>query len=90
MLAAIRALRVHDPAAIVVAVPTASPVVCHEIGREADQIVCAITPEPFHAVGLWYEDFSETSDDEVRDLLWRAAQRRSPEPAITDDLSVRQ
>ena len=43
------------------------------VAAEADDVVCAITPEPFHAVGLWYEDFTQTTDDEVRDLLARAA-----------------
>ena len=55
-----------------VAVPTASPQVCEEFRVLADDIVCAITPEPFYAVGMWYEDFSQTSDQEVRDLLARA------------------
>lgn len=77
MLVAIRALRMQDPARIVVAVPTAAPPVCREIGGEADEIICAMTPEPFYAVGLWYDDFSETTDAEVRDLL-RKASRRSP------------
>jgi predicted phosphoribosyltransferase len=56
-----------------VAVPTASPDICEQFRKEVDEVVCAITPEPFHAVGLWYEDFSPTTDDEVRDLLARAA-----------------
>jgi predicted phosphoribosyltransferase len=73
MLAAIRALRAQGPARIVVAVPTASPDICEQFRKEVDEVVCAITPEPFHAVGLWYEDFSPTTDDEVRDLLARAA-----------------
>jgi predicted phosphoribosyltransferase len=72
MLVAIRALRQQEPARIVVAVPTAAPSVCAEIGRECDEIICAITPEPFYAVGLWYDDFSETTDDDVRRLLEHA------------------
>lgn len=79
MLVAIRALRLQHPARVVVAVPTAAPSVCAEIGREADQIVCVITPEPFYAVGLWYDDFSETTDQQVRELLHRAA-RHEPAP----------
>lgn len=79
MLVAIRALRLQQPARIVAAVPTAAPSVCAEIGREADEIVCAITPEPFHAVGLWYDDFSETTDSEVRELLQRASRRAAPD-----------
>ena len=54
------------------------PATCEEFRDEVDEVVCAVTPEPFYAVGLWYEDFSQTSDDEVRDLLARAAYERSP------------
>jgi predicted phosphoribosyltransferase len=69
MLAAINALRQRAAGRIVVAVPIASPETCHQLSEEVDDIVCAVTPEPFHAVGLWYEDFSQTTDDEVRELL---------------------
>ena len=69
MRAAIRALRQQQPARIVVAVPVAAPETCAELAAEADDVVCAATPEPFHAVGLWYEDFSQTRDEEVRELL---------------------
>jgi len=72
MLAAIKALRQQQPARIVVAVPTAAPETCEEMRAEADDVVCAITPEPFYSVGLWYEDFSQTTDEEVRDLLARS------------------
>jgi putative phosphoribosyl transferase len=75
MLVAIRALQLQRPARIVVAVPTAAPSVCSQIGREVDEIICAIMPEPFHAVGLWYDDFSETTDDDVRMLLHQAARQ---------------
>jgi erythromycin esterase-like protein len=78
MRAAVMALRQHEPARIVVAVPTASPETCEELRAEVDEVVCAITPEPFHAVGYWYEDFTQTTDDEVRELL---APRRHPEKA---------
>jgi putative phosphoribosyl transferase len=74
MRAAVAALRKQDPAAVVVAVPVASPGVCEEFRGEVDHIVCARTPEPFHAVGLWYRDFSQTTDEEVHDLLEAAAQ----------------
>jgi predicted phosphoribosyltransferase len=73
MRAAVAALRRLGPARIVVAVPTAAPSTCEEFRHEADECVCDITPDPFYAVGLWYEDFSQTSDDEVRDLLERSA-----------------
>jgi predicted phosphoribosyltransferase len=69
MLAAVRALRQQEPARIVVAVPLAAPDTCEALRTEADDIVCAVTPEPFYSVGLWYEDFSQTTDDEVRQLL---------------------
>jgi predicted phosphoribosyltransferase len=73
MRAAVLALREREPAAIVVAVPIAAPATCGALRDEVDEILCARTPEPFHAVGRWYEDFGQTSDKEVRDLLRRAA-----------------
>lgn len=76
MRAAVAALRQLQPARIVVAVPVASPATCDEFRSDVDEIVCAETPEPFRAVGLWYQDFSQTTDDEVRDLLGRALRRR--------------
>jgi putative phosphoribosyl transferase len=76
MKAAALAVRQHNPARIVVAVPVASRRTCDEFRADADEIVCAVTPEPFHAVGLWYDDFSQTSDDEVQELLARAAEWR--------------
>jgi predicted phosphoribosyltransferase len=75
MRSAVAALRRLDPARIVVAVPVAAPAACAEIGCEADQCIYVMTPDPFHAVGVWYEDFSQMTDDEVRDLLERAADR---------------
>jgi predicted phosphoribosyltransferase len=69
MLAAIAALRRRKPARIVVAVPTAAPDTCEQLRAEVDEVVCAITPYPFHAVGVWYEDFDQTTDDEVQELL---------------------
>ena len=73
MAAATGALRAQRAARLVVAVPVAAPETCDAFQDLVDEIVCAATPEPFYAVGLWYEDFSETSDDEVRGLLARAA-----------------
>ncbi len=73
MRAATAALREQEPDRIVVAVPVAPPETCDEFRDIVDDIVCAITPDPFYAIGLWYEDFSQTTDDEVRDLLARAA-----------------
>jgi predicted phosphoribosyltransferase len=69
MRAAVAALRRLRPASIIVAVPTAAPSTCEEMRQEADDCVCVITPEPFYAVGIWYDDFRQTSDEEVRELL---------------------
>jgi len=78
MRAAVAALRRQGPARIVVAVPIGAPETCAEFEREADDVVCAVTPQPFHAVGLWYGDFSQTTDEEVRELLEKAAEGHAP------------
>jgi predicted phosphoribosyltransferase len=72
MRAAVAALRQQEPAHIVVAAPIAAPETCAELRAEADEVMCALTPQPLHSVGLWYQDFTQTTDDEVRDLLARA------------------
>jgi len=76
MRAAATALRLQKPRRIVVAVPVSSRETCEEFRREVDEIVCAFTPEHFQGVGLWYEDFAQTSDEEVRALLERETQRQ--------------
>jgi putative phosphoribosyl transferase len=76
MRAAVEALRRLGPARIVVAVPVGSPQTCAEFQAEADEAICARTPEPFFGVGRWYDDFSQTTDEEVRSLLRRAAERQ--------------
>lgn len=73
MRAAVKALRQRGAAKIVVAVPVGPLDTCKEFEEEADEVVCASAPEFFQAVGQYYEDFSQTSDDEVRELLARAA-----------------
>jgi predicted phosphoribosyltransferase len=73
MRAAVMALKQREVAAIVVGVPVAAPETCAEIRQEVDEVVCATTPASFHAVGQFYEDFSQTTDEEVRELLARAA-----------------
>jgi putative phosphoribosyl transferase len=73
MRAAVAALRKLRPARIVVAVPVGARETCAELAAEADEAVCAVMPEPFIAVGAWYENFEQTTDDEVRELLVRAA-----------------
>lgn len=73
MRAAIGAVRKERPAKVVVAVPVAAPETCAELKAEADEIYCGRTPAFFFAIGQWYEDFSQTSDEEVRELLLRAS-----------------
>ncbi len=73
MLVAIKALRDSRPARIVAAVPVGGPDICDAMRAEADEVVCATMPRPLLGVGHWYEDFSQTSDDEVRTLLTKSA-----------------
>ena len=73
MRVAVAAIRKRQPAQIIVAVPVGSRDTCAELQWVADKVVCAATPEPFWGVGQWYRDFSQTSDEEVRNLLSRAA-----------------
>ena len=73
MRAAVAAVRQLGPMRVVVAVPVAALDACEEFQAHVDEVICAFTPEPFHAVGIWYEDFAQTSDTEVRELLERAA-----------------
>lgn len=73
MRAAAQALRAQEPGRLVVAVPVAAAETCEEFRAEVDAIVCAATPEPFYGVGMWYEDFSQTTDDEVQVLLAAAS-----------------
>lgn len=86
MRAAVRALRRKQPAKIVVAVPTAAPSTCRDFDKIADSCICSITPEPFRAVGLWYEDFDQTSDEEVCSLL--AATAEQPAAVEASDPSL--
>jgi len=74
MRAAVKALRLTEPRRIVVAAPVAAAETCRSLAKEADEVVCVNTPEAFHAVSLWYEEFSQTTDDEVRFLLKSAGQ----------------
>lgn len=75
MRAALVALRQEQPRRLVAAVPVAPPASCWTLSAIADEAICLETPEPFYGVGLWYDDFAPTSDDEVRDLLRLAAER---------------
>jgi predicted phosphoribosyltransferase len=78
MRAAIAYVRGAGAARVVVAVPVGASEICEELRRDADEVVCQKTPESFFAVGQFYEDFSPTSDEEVRRLLGRAAEQRPP------------
>jgi len=78
MRAAVASLRRQGPARIVVGVPVGAPGTCAELQEEADEVICARMPEPFYAVGFWYRDFSQTTDEEVHDLLERAAEDHAP------------
>ena len=72
MRAAAAAVRQKEPARIMVAVPVGAPETCAELRDEVDEIVCVATPHPFGGVGMWYADFSQTTDEEVRKLLEKA------------------
>ena len=86
MRAAARALRRMGPARLVLAAPVGAPDTCESLQAEADDVVCLLTPESFRAVGLWYDDFEQTSDDEVRAVLagWAGANRASGGTEETD------
>jgi putative phosphoribosyl transferase len=73
MRAAAAAVNAQDPERLVIAVPVAPPETCQNLLRDADDVVCAAIPEPFVSVGSWYDDFTQTTDTEVRELLRRAA-----------------
>jgi putative phosphoribosyl transferase len=75
MRAAVAALRERQPARVIVAVPVAAPDACDDLRGEVDEIVCVHTPDEFRAVGQWYENFEQTADEEVRDLLIHAAHK---------------
>lgn len=81
MRVAVTAIRQKSPAQIVVAAPVASRETCSEFEGEVDRVVCLATPEPFLAVGQWYRDFSQTMDEEVKELLRRSAQLTSAKAA---------
>jgi putative phosphoribosyl transferase len=75
MQAAALAVRQLKPQRVVAAVPVAAAETCDEFREVVDEVVCGVTPRRFHAVGLWYDDFSQTSDEEVRQLLADAAEQ---------------
>jgi putative phosphoribosyl transferase len=69
MRAAVRAVRLHSPKEVMVAVPVAARQTCRDLALEVDELICLRTPRPFLSVGSWYEEFEQTTDDEVRELL---------------------
>jgi putative phosphoribosyl transferase len=81
MLAAATAVKRQEPKATVVAVPVAARETCAAFRGNVDDVVCAMTPEPFRAVGLWYRDFRQVTDDDVRGLLHAAWQAEAERPA---------
>ncbi|GAB1544026.1 phosphoribosyltransferase [Scytonema sp. NUACC21] len=76
MRAAVMALQKYEPAKTIIAVPVAAPENCDEFKSKVDEIICGVTPNPFYSVGLWYENFPQTTDEEVYDLLEKAANRQ--------------
>jgi putative phosphoribosyl transferase len=80
MRAAALAVRAQRPARLVVAVPVAAGETCAELDAGVDEVICLLAPEPFYAVGTWYERFEQISDAEVRELLARAASTAAPRP----------
>jgi predicted phosphoribosyltransferase len=80
MRAAVAAIRRQGPQRLVVAVPVGAQETCMQLEKEADEVVCAATPAPLHAVGLWYRNFPQASDDEVKQLL-EEARREHEQPA---------
>ncbi len=82
MRAAVAALRQRNPARCVVAVPVAAPSTCADLRPEVDELVCAAMPEPFAAVGFWYQDFTAVGDEQVSELLTLASHRRLADPTI--------
>jgi predicted phosphoribosyltransferase len=85
MQAAVTALRRQEPARIVVAVPVGARDTCDRLARFADEVVCLIAPEPFQAVGLWYDEFTQTTDDEVKSLLGPAEPSERPTSLLFRD-----
>jgi putative phosphoribosyl transferase len=86
MHAAVAAIKERRPSRIIIAVPTAAPSTCDEFAAEVDELACVIRPEPFIAVGYWFRQFSQTTDEEVRNLLEQAnhgfpATQRNPQKA---------
>lgn len=78
MWAAVASVRRQHPAKIVIAVPVGAAATCKELQTAVNQVVCLATPDPFYGVGLWYEEFTQTTDEQVRDLLFQAETSYQP------------
>jgi putative phosphoribosyl transferase len=76
MRAAVAAVKSKNPAKVIIAVPVAAPDTCSAFRNDVDEVICVGTPEPFYGVGAWYEDFSQTTDKEVCELLDRAEKNK--------------
>ncbi|HET9468044.1 MAG TPA: phosphoribosyltransferase [Vicinamibacterales bacterium] len=85
MRAAVAAIRQDQPKEIIVAVPVAASETCRELEKEVDRVLCLRTPPQFSAVGYWYEDFSQTTDEEVRELLSHDTTQRHSDDAVAAD-----
>src|SRR5579884_1191270 len=81
MRAVVHALHERHPKSVTVAVPIGSDDTCQQMAREADEVVCALTPDPFYSVGAWYSDFIQITDEEARELLDHAAHERRAKQA---------
>jgi putative phosphoribosyl transferase len=90
MTVAVQAVRNQNPARVIIAVPIAAQEACKDLGAKADEIICLDTPSPFYAVGLWYDDFSQTSDHEVKSLLEEAERQQAPRSPDADSALHRQ
>jgi len=85
MAAAIDAIRTRDPRRVVAAVPVAPPETCDALDERADEMICLTTPDRMYAVGAWYEDFTQTTDAEVRELLDAAARERTSRTKVLSE-----
>ncbi len=86
MAVAVEAVKAQKPDRIIVAVPTGAPEACRRLEQKIDGLICILQPQPFNSVGLWYEDFSQVSDDQVKKLLEIARRKRNDEEcAILED-----
>jgi putative phosphoribosyl transferase len=82
MRVAAQSVRNRNPRRVIIAVPVAAPSTCQELEVEANEVICARTPEPFRAVGLWYQDFRQTTDKEVEDIMAKTVRQKTPSDIV--------